>query len=307
MAILNNDAVADARTTYEALFNSALQSNRAQNAWSRVARKVTGTGIAHQTIVPGATPTWTEWVGEKDFGGFRKYARTTPLKTYHKSIELKRSDVVYDKDGSTGAALNTLVRDFDALYDKLVFDKLSANPTGVDGVALLHATHPFGSSTTWDNITSTALSFSEFDTMVEDMMNLKDEFGEPLNLRPRVLVAAVDIRREAMEIVGAEDRPIAVGTAGAINSAGIGATGITNIYKSDNWELIITPRFTAGQWVIIDPDFPPIKLVEWRAPEPIIVDDMTADTRVRQDVFLYGAEADIAADGEQPWGIAGKL
>jgi phage major head subunit gpT-like protein len=306
MAILNTDAVADARTTFEALAKSALQNNKANGAWSRVARRVSADGIAHQTIIAGATPAWSEWVGEKDFGGFRKYARTTPLKTYHKSIELKRADVVYDKDGSTAAALNTLVRDFDDLYDKLVFDKLSANPTGVDGAALLSATHPFGSSTTWDNLTSTALSFSEFDAMYEDMINLKNEFGDPLNLRPRVLVVACDIQREAREIVGAMDRPVSVSTAGAMNGAA-GATGITNIYKGDNFELIITPRFTSGQWVMIDPDFPPIKLAVWREPEPIIVDDMTADQRVRKDVFLYGAEADIAADGEQPWGIAGKL
>lgn len=307
MAIANQDAVADARGMYEALANSALQNNKANGAWSRVARKVSGgSGVSHQSIVAGATPTWAELEGERDFAGFRKYTRTTPLKTYHKSIELKRADVVYDKDGSTAAALNNLVREFDDIYDKLVFDKLSGNPTGVDGVAILHATHPFGSSTTWDNITSTALSFAEFDNMVEDMMNLKNEFGDPLNLRPRVLVAAVDIRREALEIAGAQDRPVSVATSGAMGGV-VGGSSITNIYKSDNWEVIITPRFTAGQWVVIDPDFPPIKLVEWRAPEAIIVDDMTADTRVRKDVFLYGAEADIAADGEQPWGVAGKL
>lgn len=309
MAILNTDAVADARTTYEALFDSALQNAKSDNAaWQRVARRFTGTGIAHQTIIPGATPTWEEWVGSKAFGGFRKYARTTPLKTYHKSIELKRSDVVYDKDGSTGAALQTFVgANLDGIFDKLVFEKLSANPTSVDGTALIGDSHPFGSSTTWDNKTTDALSFDSFNTEVERMMGLLDEFGEPLRLNPRVLVVATDIRREAKEIVGAEDRPVAVGTAGALNSGGIGATGITNIYKADNWELIVTPRFTTGQWVILDPDYPVIKLVVWRDPEPIICDDMHGSDRVRNDVFSYGAEADMAADGLQPWSVAGKL
>lgn len=307
MAILNSDAVADARTTYEALFNSALQNAQTNSAWQRIARRCTGTGIAHQTIIPGATPTWEEWVGEKPFGGFRKYARTTPLKTYHKSIELKRSDVMYDTDGSTGAALQAFVgANLDGIFDKLVFDKLSANPTGVDGVALLHDSHPFGSSTTWDNKSADALTFDSFNVEVERMIGLLNEHGEPLNLNPSVLVVAADIRREAKEIVGAEDRPVSVATSGAMGGV-VGATGITNIYKADNWELIVSPRLTTGQWAIVDPNFPPLKLVVWRSPEPIIVDDMTADRRVHQDVFLYGAEADMAADGEQPWGIAGKL
>ena len=309
MAILNSDAVADARTTFEALVDSALQRSRASSAWQRIARLVKGVGsIAHETVMPGATPTCVEWTDEADFGGFRKYSRRTPLKSYHKSVELKRADVVYDTDGSTGAQLQAFIgrAGLESIYDQLAFAALSANSTGVDGVALLSDTHPFGSSTTWDNKTTDALSFDSFNTEVERMMGLLDEHGEPLNLNPRVLVCHTDVRREAKEIVGAEDRPISVGTAGAINSGGVGATGITNIYKGDNWELITSARLTTGQWFIIDPDYPPIKLVEWRAPEAVVVDDMTSEPRNNRDVFQYSVEADIAADGEQPWGIAGK-
>lgn len=308
MGILNPNAVADARTQYEALAVTALANARATGIWNRLARRVNATGIAHQTIIGGATPTWRQWTDEKDFGGFRKYARTTPLKKYHKSIELQRTDVVYDTEGSTAAVLEGFVgKDIEAVFDKLVLDSLSGNPTCVDGVALIHDSHPHGSSTTWDNKTTTALSFSAFDTEVERMMALLDEHGEPLNLNPRLLVCHTDLRHTAREIIGSELRPVSVGTAGAMNSGGIGGSAIANMYTGDGWDLIVTPRLTTGQWVIVDPRFPPLKLCVWREPEIIVVDDMTGESRVRRDVFLYGAEADMAADGEQPWGIAGKL
>lgn len=309
MAVLNESAVGDARTMFETLVG-ALQGKRSQGAWTRIAKLVKGVGsIAHETIMPGATPTWVEWTDEADFGGFRKLSRRTPLKKYHKTLALDRTSVVYDQDGSTAAAMEAFLGDFEALYDKLVFDMLMTNPTGIDGVALLHDSHPYGSSTTWDNKNGSALTFGTFQTEVERMMALLDEQGEPIGLNPNVLVVGPSSRQIAKEIVGAEDRPIAVSTAGAYTpTAGIvGATSITNIYKADNWELIVSPRVTSTNWCVIDSRYPPLKLVEWRSPEAVILDDMAGETRARRDEFLYKVEADMAADGVQPYGIAGTI
>ena len=310
MGILNESAVADARTLFETLTNSALQSARANGAYSRLARVVDGaTGIAHETVIAGATPTWAEWTDEADFGGARKYSRRTPLKKYHKTLALDRVQVTQDQDGSTASLMQSFLTSngVEYLFDKLVFDSLNSNPTGVDGVAILSDTHPYGSSTTWDNKNAGALTFASFQTEVERMMGLLDEHGEPLDLQPKVLVVGTGQRQIAKEIVGAEDRPVAVATSGSHASGTVGATQITNIYKADNWELIVTPRMSSTNWCIVDPRFPPLKLVIWRKPEPIILDDMNGEHRARKDEFLYKLEADIAADGEQPWGIAGYI
>lgn len=310
MPVINQSAVADARTTFESLVSNALENARASNAYQSIASMVTPSGsIAFEYTMAGATPAWALWDDERDSGGFRKYSIRVPQTKYQKSILLDRQDVVYDQDGSTGRALSSFVgADVAAIYDQLAFAELNGNPTCIDGGDLLSATHSFGSGGgTWDNITSDALNFDTFNTGVETMMDLDDENGEPLNLMPSVLVVATNLRRTAKEIVQAEDRPISVGTAGAINAAGIGATGITNVYRADNWTLVVTPRLTSSKWVMIDPRFPPIGIVQWRGPETVVVDDMTADRRVREDKFFYGVEADIATCGLQPWGIYGNL
>jgi phage major head subunit gpT-like protein len=307
MAIANQDAVADARTTYEALVGNALQNARASGVYKALSKRINSSGIAHQLTLPGATPTWAEWTDARDAGGFRKYTKTIPRKVYHKTISLSRVDVTADNDGSTAMALEQFVgADVEAIWDKLVIDALVSNPTGLDGVALVSDTHPFGSSTTWDNKTTTALSFSSFNTERARMRALKDEYGEPLNLEPRILLVHPDEEEVALQIAQSDQKPVSVGTAGAINSAGVGGSAIANVFRG-NVDVIVSPRWTSGDWVIIDPRYMPIALCVWRYPETVVLDGMGDPDRFKLDKFIYGVEADVCADGAQPWGIAGKI
>src|SRR5690606_22790286 len=200
--IANQSAVADARTLFETLVDSALAGSRATGAWQRVARRTEGSGIAHETIIPGATPSWGEFAGTRVKRGFRKLVKRTGLKTYDKYLRLPRISVEQDKDGSTKAAIQQFVgSDVAAVWDYLVFSALNSNPTGADGVPLISDSHPYGpNGAPWDNKTTNALTFDSFNTEVERMMSLHDEFNEPLNLDPKVLVVSTSLRRDAMEI-----------------------------------------------------------------------------------------------------------
>lgn len=308
MAIAGQSNVADARTTFESLVDSALQGARASQVYKSLSRRINLSGsIAHTITMPGATPTWQEWTDERDSSGFRKMSKTIPLKVYEKSIRLKRTDVINDKDGSTALALDTFVgNDVEAVFDKLVIEKLASNPTGIDGVALLSDSHPFGSSGTWDNKSGNALSFGEFKAARAAMRSLKDEFGEPLNIEPRILLVHPDEEELALQIAKADSKPVSVGTAGAINSGGIGGSSLLNVFRG-TVDVIVSPRWTSGKWMLVDPRYAPIALCVWRDPETVVVDDMTADARVRRDEFFYGVEADMTADGVQPWGVYGNL
>lgn len=308
MAIAGQSNVQSARTTFETLVDGALQQQREQGIWQALSRRYTGgDSIAYEVNMPGATPNYEQWVGEKPFGGFRKLTKTINFAKYHKSLELSRESVVYDKTGSTAAAMSYFVSDAGYIWDKLVIEKLAANPTGLDGVSLLNDSHPFAvNGGTWDNKVTTALGFDTVNTGRAFMRSLKDEFGEPLNIEPRILLVHPDQERTALEIAQADARPISVGTAGAINTVGIGATGITNVYRG-TLDVVVSARWTAGDWLLIDPRFPPIGLVVWRDPETVIADEMEGETRMRRDLFLYSIEADAAADGLQPYGVYGKI
>lgn len=306
MGILNESAVADARTTYETLANSALTGTVAP-VWQAFARRVDPNGVAHDVTIPGATPAWKEFLGQRVYDSSRLYSKRVPLKLYDKYLELKRSQVVYDPSGSVAAMLSDFTKDLGSFFDKFAIEKLGTNPTGADGVSLLSDSHPFASGGgTWDNKTTDALSFASFKTERARMRSLKKENGELIGLEPKILLVHPDEEEIALQIAQADSKPVSVGTAGAINTAGIGGSAITNVFRG-SVDVVVSGYWTAGNWLLVDPRYQPLVVPVWRDPEVVIVDDMTSHKRVENDTFLYGVEADANFDGLQPWGVAGKI
>lgn len=307
MGILNESAVADARTTFETLANSALNST-ASPVWQAFARRVDPNGsIAHETVIPGATPTWKQMLGQRVYETFRLYTRRTPLAKYDKYLRLPRESVVYDQTGSTANALSAFTADLDQFLDKFAIEKLAENPTGADNTALIHATHPFGSGGgTWSNSNTNALSFAQFNASRARMRARLKENGEPIGLEPNVLLVHPDEEELAIQIAQADSKPVAVGTAGAINTGGVGGSAIKNVFRG-SVDVVVSARWGSGDWLLMDSRFPPLIVPVWRDPEVVIVDDMTSHQRVENDLFVYGVEADAAFDGLQPWGIDGKI
>ena len=308
MAILNESAVADARTTFETLAGSALSASGPPPVWQAIARRVDPNGsIAHEMVIPGATPAWKEFLGQRVFDDVREYTKRIPLKTYDKYMALKRTQVTNDKSGAVAQQLSDFTANLGEFLNKFAIEKLASNPTGADGVSLINDSHPFANGGgVWDNKSADALSFSSFNVERARMRSLKKENGELIGLEPKVLIVHPDQEEIALQIAQADQKPISVGTAGAINTAGIGATGITNVFRG-SVDVVVTGYWTSGKWAIIDPRYQPLVVPVWRDPETVIVDDMAAHRRVENDVFLYGVEADANFDGLQPWGIAGNL
>lgn len=308
MSIAGESSLQAARTTFETLLDSALTRLRQGGLESIFSRRFEGgASAAIELDMPGAVPAFEAWDDEKSFGGFREHTVTIPLKRWEASVKLKRAQVVYDQAGTVAQALKQLTGDVGYLWEKLVLDALDDNPTGIDGVSLLNNSHPFASGGgTWDNLTTDALSFDAFDAGRAAMRGLLDEYGEPLGIEPDILIVHPDEERTAREICQADERPIAVGTAGAINSAGIGATGVTNVYRGA-CNVVVSPRMTSGSWRILDSRYAPIALGVWRDPEAVVTDDMSAESRQRRDDFLYSVEADANTAGLYPHGLYGKL
>lgn len=307
MGILNESAIADARTTFETLADSALRGS-VSPVWQLFARRVTPNGsLAHEVIIPGATPAWKEMKGQREYESFRVYTKRVPLKKYDKYLRLPRESVVYDNTGATAQALSDFTANLGEFLNKHAIEALHSNPTGADGVALINDSHPFASGGgSWDNKLTDALSFSSFSTARAAMRSLKKENGELIGLEPRVLLVHPDQEQVALEIAQADQRPVSVGTAGAINSAGIGGSAITNVFRG-SIDVVVSGYWTSGDWLLVDPRYAPLIVPVWRDPETVIVDDMTAHQRVENDLFVYGVEADANFDGLQPWGVAGKI
>ena len=294
-----------ARTTFETLVEK-LEPSGSGLASLFAYRKGGEGGQAIEFDMAGAAPGWRRWVGPKQFEGLREMSVTCPFDKYYKPLKLKRKDVVNDKTGTVGQRMADFLGPHDYLYDKLVVEKLAANPTCIDGARLISDAHPYGESGgTWDNKVTTALSHEAFRVGRAFGRSLKSEKGEPLEIDYDTLLVHPDEERTAIEIAQADTRPVSVATSGAINGAA-GATSIANVYKGIV-NVVVSPRFTSGDWMLMDSKRgKPIGLGVWRDPEAHITDDMSGEHRQIFDEFLYAVESDVNTCGLLPYGVYGK-
>lgn len=307
MGLINESNLTAAGKLFETLVDSAFNERSVSGAAQRISQTFTGQdSTAIEAVLPGAVPAFKRRTDELDYGGVRMYKKTMPLQTQVAAMDLFRTQVDYDRSGAVNMAINRLTTQVEYLVDSLVLDVLDSNVTGMDGVSLVGSTHPHGAAgATWDNSTSNALTFDGFDTGMAFGQNLQDEESEYIGVMYDTLIVPPASRRTALEIAQADARPIAVATDGTINSGGIGATGVTNIYQGSVM-VIVSPRLTAGTWYLVDSRLPPVAYCEWMAPRPIVVDQMDSEFRLSKDKYLFAVEADVAAFALMPHGIYGN-
>lgn len=302
--------IKNARTVYETIVDSALDRARASSVGLRLARRRDGIqGTSIEFALTGATPSIQRWKGNKKWRNFRHLAKTVRFDKHDASFKLFREQVVHDPAGTTAQAIKRHASQVEYIWDQIVIrDGLASNPDGIDGVALIHDTHPFAEDNgTWDNKTTDALSFKSFNTGRAAMRNLSDEFGIPFDLAPDTLIVNPAEERTALEIAQADDRPVAVGTNSAMDGVVGGATRITNVFKGKVSDVVVTQYVAAGDWLMWDSRFPPMALGVWRDPETVVVDSMESKDRMETDEFLYSLEVDANADGLEPFGLYGKI
>lgn len=321
--------IAAARTTYETLAESAFSQRPAGN-WDRFTAKFNSQdGIGLEIDEATALPVIQEWTGMRVWGGFRVQKRYITLTTWQSSFKLPRKTVQYDKTGLVGKKIAQLFGDYAYAPDKLVFESLLSNPTGIDGVSLLNDTHPFGASGgTWDNKVTTALSFSAVNTGVAAMKSLRDEQGEYLGINPDLLIVGTANERTALEIAGAENRPVPIDTAGAFDATSkVNAAGmLPNIYQG-RFTVIVSPRFEDGtntaSWFLADSRFPFMGWLQGGAATggeatgsrvtsgpPVmqtIIDQPNQEIPAVEDSCAYGISFDARAFGLSPYGVYGRV
>lgn len=266
--------------------------------------------------------THREWLGSREYGNLEAFKQDVKLKTYEDTFDLPRKTVDYDRSGVVSRALEAKIRGtVQHGDDKIIFDSLvsasGAGPTGFDGVSLINDSHTLG-GTTYDNKTTSALSFSTYDSAIVAMQGFKAANGEPLNIHPTHLVVGPKLRRIAMEITGANERIAYVSQTGAESLPGSGnsaiaAGGIPNVFMGDGVTVVVSERLTGTQddyWYLMDLSKPakPMMLKEERQWELIPKTEMDDDRRFALDLYVWGIEADKApAAGAWPTIYGGIL
>jgi phage major head subunit gpT-like protein len=302
--ILGNSVFENASTTFRGVFDDIFKGAPA-GPWNELALVVPTDSVLNETNVFGAMPVVREWIGQKQYQSRRAYTQTVRIKKYEQSTVLDRLDVQADRTGQIGRHIQQFVQSAnETIYDKVVHDVAFSNsgngPTGYDGVALLSGSHPHAAAGgTSSNLSSTALSFAQFDAVMQACAALKLENGEPMGIMYDTLIVGPKLQKIAKEITQSNERIIAVANDGLEAGTRVAAASIPNVFGGGQLKLIVDPRLTGTQddyYYFIDSSksAKPFVLYEFRAPEAIDQFAMDSEGRFNFDEMRMSVEADFA-------------
>lgn len=315
--LLNQSYLDDVNTTFLTKFNE-LYERGGPGSWQIFTEIVNVSSKNIQIDLFGAFgATWREWIGPKVYNIVRLYEQTATLKRWEKSFYLDRMDLDYDKSGALGRKIDYFLNTI-SFYDKIATDVLVSNPTGYDGVALFSASHPHGPAlATQSNTTTSALSFSTFESALIAGQSFQDETSEPFEVIYDTIMVGPKLQTVAFEIAGV-DRKVWVkndGTFGAQGSTStniVGGFAVNNVYEG-KYKVIINPRLVGtydDYWYLMSTGSgpKPIVIYQGRAPQAYKMTEMESGLRFQEDKFAWSLEADaVAVAGAWPTIYAGIL
>lgn len=227
-------------------------------------------------------PEMKQWVGERKTtsGEARSFSVETDL--YENSIEVDKEDVDDDQLGMYRRQINARTSAYTRKRRSQVFDILenantASDPyTSYDGAALISDNHsrPFGADQS--NKTSNGLTKANIDTAYKDMMQLEDDNGERIGIRPDTLIVGPQLRSTAKDILEKE----------------LDNGGETN-RLAGSLDLIVTPYLTTNNWFLLDTTIPlkPIIVMDKIRLTSQSITDPDSEYVIMNHAYFYGLEA----------------
>lgn len=316
MAVTDRSIIDNASTTFKELSGNVFGSKTPPGVYKDFATVMpTDSKIVEHDVLE-AMPVAREWVGPKQYGDAQAASTTLTIKSYEASFKIKRLDLLTDRTGIVGRRMATWLGDTAYIYDDIAHTVLFANPTGYDGVALFATTHPRGpSGNNQSNTTTSALSFSTFDTAMQTGASLRDANGRPLMISYNKLIVGPKLAATAREITGSNERIVAVANDGLEAGTRVAAAALPNqkgiqIYTGGSLDVVVDPRMPLGgtqddYWYLIDTTrgASPIVGYEFRSPEAVSQDRMEDPGRFDSDEFKFSIECDVSF-GAGVWQVA---
>ena len=263
----------------------------------------------------GPSPIVRELVGSRRFSALRAYARRTRVAAYSTdALELSRLQVEKDVNGSVTRRLNDYLSASANFWDKIATDTLLGNPTGIDGVALISSSHPYGFDANWSNNAGAALSPSTFASGISAMSGLQLENGEPAGFYPTHLMVGPALEKMARDLCTNPLRPFPVSASGVeAYSSAVAATAIQNGWFQGSIEVVVNKRMVstyANGWLLMDlsrPGVRPLIVGEAMAPRAVVVDNPASEPMLQRSNYAYYVEGYAAISGYAPHCVYGTM
>lgn len=315
MATKNQANLDTARTVARVKFDEVFNAPYAGVSDMFTERYSTGSEL-DELVFATFLNTVREWLGAREYGNFEAFNQSVKLTTFEDTFSLPRKSVDYDTSGAIGRAIAAKIRRARMNSDdKIIFDTLVGNsgdgPVGFDGDNLFSTTHTLG-GTNYSNKTTSALTFSTYDTAVQAMQGYKGADGEPLNIQPDLLIVGPKLRKMALQLANADDRVVPVNPSGELDGSTSvnAAASMVNVFRGEV-DVVVWNRLTGTQddyWYLVDRQQPErgILLKDERDWELIEQTDMDSPARFNVDKYVWGIEADKkVAAGAWPCMYAG--
>lgn len=223
MAIKITTSVLEAlNTSVRATFMRAYDGT--DETWhERLVSKVPSMGASNTypfSIDPGAVREWSS--GERVIQSLQLGSYQVFNTRYEKTVGINRDQLADDQTGGLMIRTREIGRKFKQHPDEVIAAIIAANPTGLDGVALFHATHqrnpaaPDGN--TFANLyTSKALTKDNLMAVRAAMRSRKGPDGLVLRTRPTLILIPPSLEAMALEITRAAFVATTAGTASQEN------------------------------------------------------------------------------------------
>jgi len=224
--------------------------------WERIATRINSTKSEETYPWLGAVPDLHEWVDERVPQGLLEHHFSIRNRSWESSISVDRDALEDEQYGQINIRVRDLANKAGRFWGKMVYTLLNQgdNTTGEDGTilegkdiscydgqAFFSDSHEEGESGTQRNGDNLELTADNLQTVIEEMMQWVDDKGNPLEVRPNLLIVNPSQQFTAREILNSQYYPTEVE----------GTKLATNVLKGA-LDLYVTPYVDTNFWAVID-------------------------------------------------------
>jgi len=285
MANINDKTLQDLEKMLNAKWTSAFTA-APQSQLNALATQYTSSTASNHYALMEALGGWSEWNGARQFKDVASQQFEVLNKDYEMSIKMPKNQLEDDQIGMYVDIVPNMVAGWFKKQQALIMGVLTGNPIAYDGLALFGTTRTYGDSVISNRVTG-ALTATTFNTAYVAMSSYTDHAGEPLAVKPDVLVVGPKLAKAAADIVGNL----------YLGDGETSATQIQNYYNTLGVRLVVSPYLIGdyeNYWFLADTtDIVKGVLLQIReVPSPIL---SNAQEVARSKTIDYMADGRMAA------------
>lgn len=204
--VINQQSLNNLYKTYSITFNKAFEE--AEVNYPKIAMTVPSETRETTYAWMGQIPNMREWIGSREIQKLYAYDYTIKNKDFELTLQIPANDIADDQYGIYVPLFSEMGLSVQKHPDTLLFNLLGTAFTEecYDGVSFFSSKHPLSkhSKAVQANVGNKKLNAESYAEARAQMMTIKGEAGNPLNIVPDLLIVAPQNEAVARELLFAD-------------------------------------------------------------------------------------------------------